>query len=110
LIVFIDIRKLVRDGHIEKAMRMVFDKYPDVFSPESEKGQNVLFLCRCQQFIELIRAVDSSICLEFLGRNLSLFHKPDALGVDQALLKVNETSKKIIIIKDFIIQSLCRML
>lgn len=68
---------------------MVFDKYPDVFKQESEEGQHVLFLCRCQQFIELVRIGDLAQCLKFMSCNLSKFHKQETLGVDHMFLKVN---------------------
>jgi hypothetical protein len=67
---------------------MVFDIYPNVFNSESKEGHYLLFLCRCQQFIELVRTKNLSECLKFMTLHLNSFNKPDALGVDHTFLKV----------------------
>lgn len=86
--VWIEIRKLILNGQIEEALKLTFNNYPEVLDEKSEEGQRILFLCRCQQFIELIRKGDLPQCLRFMTHELGTFCKQEMVGVDQMLLKV----------------------
>jgi hypothetical protein len=75
----LEIRRLILNGQIEEALNLTFNKYPEVLDQTSDEGQRTLFLCRCQQFIELIRRGDLSQCLKFMTHELGTFCKQEVV-------------------------------
>ena len=67
-------------------MEKIRQSFPTLLDGQSEGSAKLLFVCDCQQFVELIRRGSPDQALEFLQSSLSPFFK-DPARFDQAILQ-----------------------
>lgn len=60
-------------GNIDQALKALQQTYPALLKQADERGIWLLFICRCQQFIELIARGRIEDALEFLRGHLTPF-------------------------------------
>ena len=71
-----EVRVAVLGGNVHQALSMIQEQLPTLAQPNtSEVITRILFVCKCQQFIEYIRMGDLDVCLDYLRKELSVFQR-----------------------------------